>query len=156
MLPKNCVGEIYIAGDGVGKGYLYNDLLTNEKFIDNKFNPGTIMYSVGDLGKWNDNGTIECKGRMDHQIKLRGLRIELGEIEESIENFDKTNSTKVAVIVRKINNHDKLIAFVSSNKKTNMLDLKNFLMNKLPLYMIPNEFVFARIAENFPSVYLEK
>ena len=148
LLPKNCVGEIYIAGDGVGKGYLYNDLLTNEKFIDNKFNPGTIMYSVGDLGKWNDNGTIECKGRMDHQIKLRGLRIELGEIEESIENFDKTNSTKVAVIVRKINNHDKLIAFVSSNKKTNMLDLKNFLMNKLPLYMIPNEFVFL---DSFPT-----
>lgn len=148
LLPKNCVGEIYIAGDGVGKGYLYNDLLTNEKFIDNKFNPGTIMYSVGDLGKWNDNGTIECKGRMDHQIKLRGLRIELGEIEESIENFDKTNSTKVAVIVRKINNHDKLIAFVSSNKKINMLDLKNFLMNKLPLYMIPNEFVFL---DSFPT-----
>lgn len=148
LLPKNCVGEIYIAGDGVGKGYLYNDLLTKEKFINNKFNPGTIMYSVGDLGKWNDNGTIECKGRIDHQIKLRGLRIELGEIEESIENFDRTNSTKVAVIVRKINNHDKLIAFVSSNKKINMLDLKNFLMNKLPLYMIPNEFVFL---DSFPT-----
>ncbi len=148
LLPKNCIGEIYIAGDGVGKGYLYKDLLTKEKFIDNKFNPGTIMYSVGDLGKWNDNGTIECKGRIDHQIKLRGLRIELGEIEESIEDFDKTNSTKAAVIVKNIQNNDKLIAFVSSKKKLDTSNLRNSLIEKLPTYMIPNEFVFL---DSFPT-----
>ena len=156
LLPKNCIGEIYIAGDGVGKGYLYKDLLTKEKFINNSFNPGTIMYSVGDLGKWNDNGTIECKGRIDHQIKLRGLRIELGEIEESIEDFDETNSTKAAVIVKKINNHDKLIAFVSSKNKINMLDLKNSLMNKLPLYMIPNEFVSLDTFPTTPNGKIDK
>ena len=91
ILPKYTLGEIYISGDGVGNGYLHRDDLTKERFIPNPFIPNTIMYRTGDIGYWQKDGTIQCKGRIDNQIKLHGLRIELGEIEEKINSFKKDN-----------------------------------------------------------------
>ena len=83
LLPKYTTGEIFIGGDGVGKGYLYKDNLTQERFLQNPFDNG-IIYKTGDLGFWQNDGSIICKGRIDHQVKLRGLRVELGEIENKI------------------------------------------------------------------------
>ncbi len=156
LLPKYCIGELYIAGDGVGKGYLFKEDLTSQKFIKNKFLNNSIMYEVGDLGFWNDNGTVECKGRIDHQIKLRGLRIELGEIEECIESFSKNNSIECAVIVKKVDDKEKLIAFINSNKEINLPNLKKSLVNKLPNYMIPNEFVFLNSLPHTPNGKIDR
>ena len=83
-LPIGVVGEIYISGIQVGMGYLGNPELTQQRFLPNKFGNGK-MYKSGDIGRWTFDGKVQCLGRVDHQIKLRGLRIELGEIENKIE-----------------------------------------------------------------------
>jgi non-ribosomal peptide synthetase component F len=82
-VPVGVIGEIYIGGDGVGRGYLNRPELTSERFLDDPFSgcPGDRMYRTGDLGRWLPDGTVEYLGRNDHQVKVRGFRIELGEIE---------------------------------------------------------------------------
>lgn len=140
LVPTNTVGEIYISGDGVGNGYLYKDDLTHERFLKNPFLKNSIMYKTGDLGLWLNNGEIECKGRIDNQVKLRGLRVELEEIEEKINSFVNDHSLKSAVIVKK-DTKDILVAFIVSNKTININNLKKYLLNSLPNYMIPSIFV---------------
>ena len=76
-VPVGVVGEIYIAGDGLARGYLNNPELTEKSFIENPFVKDAYMYKSGDLGKYMENGEIICLGRSDSQIKIRGLRIEL-------------------------------------------------------------------------------
>lgn len=85
-VPIGSVGEIYIAGTGMARGYLKRPELTAQRFIANAFsgNPPTRMYKTGDLGRWSALGTLECLGRNDHQVKIRGYRIELGEIESAL------------------------------------------------------------------------
>ncbi|WP_162931466.1 amino acid adenylation domain-containing protein, partial [Teredinibacter turnerae] len=87
LVPRNIAGELYIAGDGVSKGYINRPELTAEKFIDNPFEPGSVMYRTGDLGRWLDDGNIEYLGRIDTQIKIRGFRVELGEIESRLNTY---------------------------------------------------------------------
>src|SRR6218665_2847146 len=82
-LPLGAVGELYLGGVGVGRGYLNRPALTAERFIPNPFGPGRL-YRTGDLARWRTDGQIDCLGRIDNQVKLRGFRIELGEIEEAL------------------------------------------------------------------------
>lgn len=147
LLPKNFLGEIYISGDGVGKGYLYKENLTNEKYTMNPFDQNLIMYESGDLGFWKNDGTIECKGRCDHQIKLNGLRVELGEIEERINLFKTDNLLKSAVILKNIDGKDTLNAFLSYPQDIDISALKKYLLEYLPNYMMPNTFT---ILEKLP------
>ena len=140
LLPKNFMGEIYISGDGVGKGYIYRNDLTKERYTENPFTTNSVMYETGDLGIWNNDGTIECRGRVDHQIKLNGLRIELGEVEETINSFKPDNLLKSAVIVKNDGNKDTLNAFISYPQEINVNELKKHLLDHLPSYMIPNTF----------------
>ena len=85
-LPIGIVGEIHIGGDGLSPGYLNRPELTREKFVPHPFSKeaGARIYKTGDLGRYRPDGSIECLGRIDHQVKLRGFRIELGEIESRI------------------------------------------------------------------------
>ena len=147
VLPKGSVGEIYISGDGVGKGYLYKDEMTKEKYLPNPFIKNSIMYKTGDLGLWLENGYLECRGRIDNQIKLHGLRIELGEIEEKINSFKDDNLLKSAVIVKNTNGKDTLNAFISYPEKVDISSLKKYLLLHLPNYMMPNTFTFV---DNLP------
>ncbi len=140
ILPYGVVGEIYIAGDGVGKGYHYNELLTSQNFLDNPFSSNSKLYKTGDLGSWLPNGIIKCYGRTDNQIKLRGLRIEIGEIEEIINSFDSENGLKSAVLLRKENNTATLHAFISANIKISVGALRQYVQSYLPNYMIPHTF----------------
>ena len=142
IMPIGVPGEIYIAGDGVGRGYLNNEEMTSERYIKNPFIQNSIMYKTGDIGIWLDNGEILCKGRTDNQVKLRGLRIELGEIESKINNFDSSNNIKSAVIIKNVDGKDTLAAFISSANPIDKNELQKYLLEYLPTYMIPNSFTF--------------
>ncbi len=156
LVPKNFMGEMYIAGDGVGKGYLYKNKLTSEKYTKNKFKDNSIMYETGDLGIWRDNGSLECKGRVDYQVKLNGLRIELGEIEECINSFTNDNLMKSAVILKNVDGKDTLNAFISYPNKINIMDLKKFLLEYLPSYMIPNTFTIMEALPFTPNGKIDR
>ena len=97
LLPKGVVGELYIGGKGVSKGYLNRVELTNEKFIPNPFIPGELMYRTGDLASWTKDGTIDFKGRADKQIQLRGYRIELGEIVTQVECHPEVDQAVILI-----------------------------------------------------------
>ena len=142
ILPIGVPGELYIAGDGVGKGYLNNAEMTSQRYIKNPFLKKSIMYKTGDVGIWLENGEILCKGRTDNQVKLRGLRIELGEIETKINNFDKLNNIKSCVIVKNVDGKDTLAAFISSTRPIDKNMLQKYLLEYLPTYMMPNSFTF--------------
>lgn len=138
ILPINNNGEIYIFGDGVGKGYTNNKELTKEKYIVIN---GKRMFKTGDIGRWDKNGNIIFVGRNDNQIKFRGYRIDLGEIENSLKSNNEIKNAKV--ILDKDNyREEKLIAFVILNDK-DMLEesLREFLSKTLPYYMIPSKFI---------------
>ncbi|WP_316736908.1 non-ribosomal peptide synthetase [Pedobacter aquatilis] len=113
-LPDNEIGEIYIGGDGVAEGYLNRADLTSEKFVADTFSnkSGKTVYRTGDLGKVLDNGEIQCLGRIDHQVKIRGHRIELGEIESII---SKQDGVKQAVVLARedVPMDKRLIAYIT-------------------------------------------
>lgn len=135
------VGELYVSGDGVARGYLNREELTNERFIKNHFVKGKRMYKTGDTARYLENGAIEYVGRSDNQVKIRGHRIELGEIERYlIEN----ECVKDAVVVFKEDSLGNKIlnAYVVSENKVTDSELKQWLLKFLPKYMIPTNFVF--------------
>jgi amino acid adenylation domain-containing protein len=138
--PIGTSGAIYIAGDGLAKGYYKNEELTNEKFIKNSFNE-CLLYETGDLGKWNNDGEIEFLGRNDNQVKIRGYRIELGDIESQL---NQIKEVKNAVVVAKKSEQQEsfLIAYVLKNQESIDTDkIINQLKEVLPYYMIPNAII---------------
>ncbi|MFZ1289614.1 MAG: amino acid adenylation domain-containing protein [Melioribacteraceae bacterium] len=140
LLQEETVGELYISGDSLARGYLNNPKLTAEKFIPNPFAKinGERIYKTGDLAKYTKDGYIEYIGRIDDQVKLRGFRIELTEIEIVIKSFE--NVLDAAVIVEGIGEKAKLIAFIQT--KVNFVlkpeELREYLNSALPHYMIPS------------------
>ena len=144
-LPIGITGELFIAGDGVCKGYLNNLELTTKVFINNPFVPNTLMYKTGDLCKLLPNGEIEYLERVDNQIKIRGLRIELGEIESQILAYNGIE--KACVIKQTINNRDFISAYFTAKSKINITSLKKHLSSTLPKYMIPSYFT---VLDKFP------
>jgi acyl carrier protein len=133
LLPQGIIGEICVAGLGVGLGYLNNPELTAEKFIPNPFGEG-LLYRTGDLGYYLPDGNIQFHVREDFQIKLHGLRIELGEIEYALRNAFKLADTLALVI------DDQLLAYgIASTDSALKLpdDWKSVLGKSLPAYMIP-------------------
>ena len=142
LLPFNVEGQICVAGPGICKGYLNREDLNKEKFIENPYIPGEKIYLSGDSGYLSEDGNLYYKGRMDNQLKLRGFRVELGEIEEKLLSHPYIN--KCVVLPKKNNDKDvQLIAFLVSAAKLTPRDLKQFLQDKLPEYMIPNIFAFV-------------
>jgi surfactin family lipopeptide synthetase B len=137
-LPIGLTGEIYIGGVQVGYGYLGKEDLTNQKFINNPFAPGKIFKS-GDIGRWTEDGKLQCLGRIDHQIKLRGLRVELGEIEKLLEAIPEVDEA----VVNKVTVDDKeaLCAYYVLNSNIDEVLLRNTLREKLPYYMVPTYFM---------------
>ncbi|GKX65197.1 non-ribosomal peptide synthase/polyketide synthase [Inconstantimicrobium mannanitabidum] len=140
IAPIGVYGEIYISGDGLARGYLNRPDLTAERFVDNPFEVGTKMYRTGDLGRWLPDGNIEFLGRVDNQVKIRGFRIELGEIENRL--LQHENIKEAAVLVKESKDNEKYIcAYVVSEKNLQELNLKNYLKESLPEYMVPTYFV---------------
>ena len=134
LCPPGVIGEICIAGECVGLGYLNNEALTDAVFIDY---PGcsSKLYKTGDLGRYLPNGELEYMGRKDFQVKLRGLRIELSEIEAALKGI--TDIEDALLLVRK----EVLVAYVLTHPNSDSSEWKSILRDKLPEYMVPNHIV---------------
>ncbi|MEQ8168837.1 MAG: amino acid adenylation domain-containing protein, partial [Candidatus Eremiobacterota bacterium] len=140
ITPAGIPGELCVSGEGVARGYLNREELTEEKFVKNPFISGERMYRTGDLARWLPDGNLEFLGRIDAQVKIRGFRIELGEIEEALKKIDPV---KDAVVIDRIDKQGNkyLCAYYISDIKLKSSDLQKELSLFLPDYMIPSCFL---------------
>lgn len=146
-VPVGVIGELYIAGQGVTRGYHHRSALTAERFIANPFGgPGSRMYRTGDLVAWNNSGTLDYISRADFQTKIRGFRIELGEIERKLEELDTIDQALVMIHLDKME-QQQLVAYVTG-KSIHPEEIKEKLAKTLPDYMIP---MFIMLIEEFPQ-----
>ena len=136
LVPNGVMGELYIGGTGVGKGYYNMPEKTKESFLTINSIP---YYRSGDYAIELPNGEIDIKGRIDNQIKLRGLRIEIGEIEANIGQYPDIK--QAAVVIKEINDNEHLCAYYTADKTIDSDDLKEFLKGRLTRYMVPTVFM---------------
>ena len=153
-VPVGVPGELHIGGVGLGRGYLNRPELTAEKFIPHPFDPtpGARLYKTGDLSRLLPDGNIEYLGRLDNQVKIRGFRIELGEIEAALGQHPKVK--EAVVVAREIQQGDKgLVAYVVGVQGDAPAagDLRTFLREKLPEYMVPAFFVALKAVPLSPN-----
>ena len=168
LLPVGVPGEICVSGIGVGDGYWKNQEKTNLCFVPNPFtdanqnlplNRKDLIYKTGDLGRWLADGNIEFLGRIDNQVKIRGFRVELGEIEAFLGQHQGVR--EVVVVVREEKPDDKhLVAYIvpspefhqdDPNSSELVQQLRDFLKEKLPGYMIPSAIVLLEALPLSPS-----
>jgi surfactin family lipopeptide synthetase A len=155
LQPIGLVGELWVGGDGIARGYLNNPELTAEKFlsVSNKSYRSYMtyiskkIYKTGDLTRWLPDGNIEFLGRVDHQVKVRGFRIELGEIENQLLNHEKVKEAKV--LAKEASDGNKyLAAYIllsgvgTPGKKPVIPALREYLSQALPDHMVPSHFIF--------------
>jgi amino acid adenylation domain-containing protein len=143
-LPAGVPGELYISGAGLARGYCGRPALTAEKFVPNPFasKAGQHMYKTGDLARYRKDGAIEYLGRLDHQVKIRGVRIELGEIEAAL--LRQSYIQDAAVVAQEQQAGEKvLVAYVATNGtgSLDVAELRKVLSQELPAYMVPAAFV---------------
>ncbi|WMW47862.1 lichenysin non-ribosomal peptide synthetase LicA [Bacillus paralicheniformis] len=142
LLPDGVEGELYIAGDGVGRGYLNLPDMTADKFLEDPFVPGGFMYRTGDAVRWLPDGTVDFIGRKDDQVKIRGYRIELGEIESVLQGAPAVG--KAVVLARPETGGSLEVCAYVVPKQSGEIDLQGLrehLSKHLPDYMIPSHFV---------------
>lgn len=145
-VPLGVLGEAYISGACVGREYIGREELNREKFMPDPFNPGQIMYKSGDICAYREDGEMDIRGRVDHQVKIRGLRIELGEIEARIREFPGVSEAVVMALDSGENRY--LCAYYECPKKADENKLREYLAQKLPSYMVPPYFVHLK---KFPA-----
>jgi amino acid adenylation domain-containing protein len=144
-VPVGVPGELYIGGAGLARGYLNRPELTAQKFIANPLSleSKARLYKTGDLARYRSDGNIEYLGRIDHQVKVRGFRIELGEIEAVLSQHSVVLQS-VVVVREDIPGNQQLVAYVVAHKEEappTASELRHFLKQQLPEYMVPSAFV---------------
>src|SRR5579864_6169859 len=136
--PVGIMGQLYIGGEGLARGYWRRPELTAEKFVPDPYGqPGGRLYTSGDLARWMEDGNLEFFGRADNQVKTRGFRVELGEIEVAL--LQHGGVRNCAVLMKTVGNSKQLVAYISGEATADAL--KNYLKAKLPEYMVPGVFV---------------
>ena len=151
LVPKGCIGELYIGGHGVAQGYINQTELTDKHFLNNPFNSASAsrIYRSGDRARWNENNQLEYFGRIDEQIKIRGYRVELGEIEHQLLNHDFIYSS-IVLAKEDLSGHQSLVAYIELKTKNKLdeenliLELKQSLALSLPHYMMPSAFIIMQ------------
>jgi amino acid adenylation domain-containing protein len=151
-LPAGEMGEMYIAGPGLARGYLNLAERTASKFIANPFSdqPGARLYRTGDMARYLPNGTLEFMGRIDFQVKIRGFRIELLEIETYLEQYPSVQQG-IVLAREDVPGEKRLVAYIvpKHRQHIDLPALRSFLQTKLPEYMIPAAVVAM---EHFPTM----
>jgi amino acid adenylation domain-containing protein len=143
-LPAGCAGQVAIAGEVVGRGYLADPATTARKFVPDPFRcDGSRLYLTGDLGRWNSAGELEFLGRTDNQVKVHGHRVELGEIESALAKIPGLR--QVAVIVSEETGSPSLIAYWVGDRGLDVNAMREHARKELPSYMVPA--VFVRMTE---------
>ncbi|HZH15045.1 MAG TPA: amino acid adenylation domain-containing protein, partial [Archangium sp.] len=142
-VPPGVPGELFIAGDGLARGYLGGSHLTAERFLPNPFSasPGARMYRTGDMARHRQDGVLEFLGRIDNQVKVRGFRVELAEVESALLSH---TSVREAVVVAREDSPGlkRLVAYVTGEAQSLGTEaLRAFLKQRLPEYMVPSAFV---------------
>ncbi|MCA1568672.1 MAG: amino acid adenylation domain-containing protein [Acidobacteria bacterium] len=153
-VPVGVTGELYVGGAGLARGYLNRPALTAEKFVPHPFSaePGARLYKTGDLARYRPDGEIEFLGRADHQVKVRGHRIELGEVEAALAAHPSVRESAV-VLGEDTAGEARLVAYVvaKASVETAGDELRRFLQEKLPAFMIPAVFVRLDALPLMPS-----
>ena len=145
-VPQGVVGELYLGGLGLSSGYWDRQDLTDAKFIENPFLTGSKIYRTEDLVRLNSQGILEFLGRTDFQVKINGHRIELGEIEANILSY-KTIKNCAVIVIENEEGLKSLAAYFSSPMPVDLKELRAFISQKLPRYMVPVQY---KQLENIP------
>ncbi len=140
LLPIGFAGELCVSGPSLARGYLNNKELTDQRFVPNPFEKGKRMYRTGDKARLLPDGNIEFIGRIDHQVKINGNRIELGEIEHRLQEYALVKEAVVLDV--EVNCCKNLAAYIVGSEPIDLNDLRRFLREYLPEYMVPQYFHF--------------
>ena len=147
LLPVGVVGELYLGGEGLARGYLNKPDLTAENFVPNPFKAGARLYRTGDLVRYQEDGNVEYVGRIDNQVKIRGVRLELGEIEAILSQHP--DIIACVVLAKEFAPGDRrLLAYIQTSQTEDISEeLRQFLGERIPNYGIPSVFITL---ESFP------
>ncbi|WP_046962066.1 non-ribosomal peptide synthetase [Alcanivorax sp. NBRC 101098] len=153
-VPRGVPGELYLAGIGLARGYFGRSDLTAERFVPNPYgDAGSRMYRTGDQVRQRGDGIIEYLGRLDHQVKIRGLRIELGEIEQQLKQLPDVNDA--VVVADHSDTGDQLVAYVSADSDNREV-WQQALADALPEYMVPALFMVLEALPLSPNGKLDR
>ena len=159
-VPIGVSGELYIGGAGLARGYLNRPDLTAEKFIPDPFSaePGVRLYKTGDLARYLPDGNIECLGRSDFQVKIRGYRIECGEIEAALRQHPAVSDSVVTARITANAAAESLVAYAVATPGVtpSVHELRSFLSQTLPEYMVPSTFVAIDFLPLTPNGKLDR
>ncbi|TYP72401.1 non-ribosomal peptide synthetase [Paenibacillus methanolicus] len=139
-VPPGMLGELFVSGDGVARGYLNREELTRERFADNPFKSGARMYRTGDLARFLPSGKLEYGGRIDHQVKIRGHRVELPEVEACLMNMNGMREC-VVIDLEQEGQGRYLCAYYVADRTWTDRELASQMSNTLPDYMVPTSYV---------------
>lgn len=156
MIKEGEIGELWIGGIQLAKGYLKNPEKTSESFKPNPFReiPGDFLYRTGDLTRKREDGSFEYHGRIDNQVKIRGFRIELGEIETVLSSYNNINEAAV-IVVDGNEGQSQLVAYLSGSY-TSDSEIKEYIGKKLPHYMIPHRIEWLQSLPKNPNGKLDR
>ncbi|WP_017905468.1 non-ribosomal peptide synthetase [Pseudomonas asplenii] len=161
LLPQGAIGELYIGGPGLARGYQGQSALTAERFIADPFTPGERLYRTGDHARLREDGAVEYIGRVDHQVKVRGFRIELGEVESRL--LQCPGVREAAVLALPLAGGTQLVGYLVADQILEpaqqsvwRLEVKASLQGRLPDYMIPSHLLVLPRLPLTPSGKLDR
>ncbi|WP_329793961.1 amino acid adenylation domain-containing protein [Lentzea sp. DG1S-22] len=138
-LPLGAIGELYLAGHGITRGYHDQPHLTADRYLPDPHLPSQRLYRTGDLARWRTDGQLDYHGRTDNQTKIRGHRIEPGEIETTLHQHPGVTDTAVALHHQ--GDHPQLVAYITADRATSAADVTAWLRTRLPEHLVPHHVV---------------